>query len=306
MADHYARILGTEEDRINCPFFFKIGACRHGERCSRTHIRPNFSQTVVIPHFYTPPPAKPDANGVLQPVDDTEEFEDFYEEIMEELSKFGEVETLICLENLGDHMFGNVYVKFATEEEAEKCVQALRGRYYAGRLVLAEYSPVTSFGEARCRQFDEGHCARGGYCNFMHLRHVPRHLKKELHRLARKARHKRKYGDRSRSRSRDRPADRRKSRSRSPRKESGDSKKADSLTGRERDDDAARRARIASWQSSAAAAAAAGPASNANANASNIKEKTKDKDKDDAKGSERDRDRDRDHKSDRARSSPSK
>jgi splicing factor U2AF 35 kDa subunit len=58
--------------------------------------------------------------------------------------------------------FGNVYVKYATEEEGEKCINGLRGRYYGGRLILPEYSPVTSFGEARCRQFDEGHCGRGG------------------------------------------------------------------------------------------------------------------------------------------------
>jgi len=80
MADHLARIFGTEEDRINCPFFYKIGACRHGERCSRTHVRPQFSTTVLVPHFYTPPPAQPDANGAMQPVDDSETFEDFYEE----------------------------------------------------------------------------------------------------------------------------------------------------------------------------------------------------------------------------------
>ena len=34
-ATHLARIHGTEEDKVNCPFYFKIGACRHGDRCSR-------------------------------------------------------------------------------------------------------------------------------------------------------------------------------------------------------------------------------------------------------------------------------
>jgi hypothetical protein len=28
MAEHLASIFGTEKDRVNCPFFFKIGACR--------------------------------------------------------------------------------------------------------------------------------------------------------------------------------------------------------------------------------------------------------------------------------------
>ena len=30
------------------------------------------------------------------------------------------------------------------------------GRFYAGRMLSCEYSPVTDFREARCRQFDEG------------------------------------------------------------------------------------------------------------------------------------------------------
>jgi len=197
MADHLARIFGTEEDKVNCPFYYKIGACRHGERCSRTHMRPQFSQTILIPHMYAPPPPALD----VQPVDDTQHFEDFYEELLEELDKFGEIEQLHVVENLGDHMFGNVYVKFHSEEEAEKCCNALRGRYYAGRLVMPEYSPVTDFREARCRQFDEDHCNRGGYCNFMHLKHVPPNLKRVMEKAARRHRDRRHRRHSSRSRS---------------------------------------------------------------------------------------------------------
>src|ERR1700693_4375848 len=61
-AHHLSRILGTEEDKVNCPFFFKIGACRHGDRCSRTHLRPHFSQTIMIPHMYNPPVPIPSAS----------------------------------------------------------------------------------------------------------------------------------------------------------------------------------------------------------------------------------------------------
>jgi hypothetical protein len=38
--------------RVNCPFYFKIGACRHGDRCSRQHNKPAFSQTVLLQNFY--------------------------------------------------------------------------------------------------------------------------------------------------------------------------------------------------------------------------------------------------------------
>jgi len=198
MADKLSRIIGTEDDKVNCTFYYKIGACRHGDRCTRTHLRPIFSTTVLIPHMYLPPPPGPDG----QPVDDTQPFQDFYEEVAEEFMKFGDVEAVNVLENLGDHMFGNVYVKYREEEDAEKCLKTMSGRYYAGRLIMPEYSPVTDFREARCRQFEETQCARGGYCNFMHLKKVPRHLRKMLRK------------SRKRSRSRGRRA-RRSSRSRS-------------------------------------------------------------------------------------------
>ena len=54
-AEHLARIHGTEEDKVNCPFYFKIGACRHGDKCSRQHHRPPFSPTVLIQHMWQNP-----------------------------------------------------------------------------------------------------------------------------------------------------------------------------------------------------------------------------------------------------------
>lgn len=37
-------------------------------------------------------------------------------------------------------------------------MQGLNGRYYAGKVIAAEYSPVTDFKEAKCRQYREGAC----------------------------------------------------------------------------------------------------------------------------------------------------
>lgn len=34
--------------RVNCSFYFKIGACRHGDRCSRIHNKPTFSQVRIF------------------------------------------------------------------------------------------------------------------------------------------------------------------------------------------------------------------------------------------------------------------
>lgn len=42
--------------RVNCSFYFKIGACRHGDRCSRLHNKPTFSQVRVLEwHAFCPP-----------------------------------------------------------------------------------------------------------------------------------------------------------------------------------------------------------------------------------------------------------
>jgi hypothetical protein len=42
-------------DRVNCPFWNKIGACRHGERCSRIHQKPPNSRTTLIKNMYQNP-----------------------------------------------------------------------------------------------------------------------------------------------------------------------------------------------------------------------------------------------------------
>jgi splicing factor U2AF subunit len=187
MAERLARIFGTEEDKVNCPFYFKIGACRHGDKCTRLHNKPPSSQTLVIGHMYDNPPAGiAQAGGTKIPEDTMKElqrqFEDFYEDAFMELSKYGELEELIVCNNIGDHLIGNVYVKYTSEDAAEGCIKGLTGRYYAGKVIIPEYSPVTDFREARCRQYDEGECKRGGFCNFMHLKHVPRSFKRSLFR----------------------------------------------------------------------------------------------------------------------------
>ena len=45
-------------------------------------------------------------------VEAIEHFENFYEEVFMEMAKFGEMDELIVADNIGDHMIGNIYVKF--------------------------------------------------------------------------------------------------------------------------------------------------------------------------------------------------
>lgn len=263
MAEQNSRIFGTEEDKFHCPFYFKIGACRHGDRCSRSHIRPQWSQTILLPHIYVPPNV--DENG--RPLEDPQEhFEIFWEDLFDELSKYGYVEEINVVQNMGDHMFGNVYVRYAEEEDAEKAVQAINQRYYGGRQLTPEYSPVTDFREARCRLFDETTCNRGNYCNFMHLYKIPSALKKRVRsqrkRKASRSRSKSKSRssrrDRSRERSRGRERSRNRSRDRGDRKEKEKDRREDDRG--LRGSSAERRAKIAEWNKARAAAPSSVPA----------------------------------------------
>ncbi|XP_057490102.1 LOW QUALITY PROTEIN: splicing factor U2af small subunit B-like [Actinidia eriantha] len=197
MAEHLASIFGTEKDRVNCPFYFKIGACRHGNRCSRLHNRPTISPNLLLSNMYQlPDMITPGVDAQGHPIDPRkikDHFEDLYYDIFEEFGKFGEIENLNVCDNLADRMIGNVYVQFEEEDQAAVALQALQGRFYSGRPIIADFSPVTDFREATCHQFEENNCNRGGYCNFMHVKRIERDLRRKLFGRYR--------GSRSRSRS---------------------------------------------------------------------------------------------------------
>jgi len=219
MAEYLASIFGTEKDKVNCSFYFKIGACRHGERCSRLHNKPTFSQTLVLQNIYTNPQnTAQSADGshlVMSDMEAQEHYDEFFEEVFAELEdKFGEIEEMNVCDNLGDHLVGNVYIKFRYEEDAEKAVSELNNRWFNARPIHAELSPVTDFREACCRQYEMGECTRGGFCNFMHLKPISRELRKHLYGRSRRNKisssQKKPFKGRERSGSR--------SRSRSPRR----------------------------------------------------------------------------------------
>ncbi|KAJ0083861.1 hypothetical protein Patl1_30499 [Pistacia atlantica] len=182
---------------VNCPFYFKIGACRHGDRRLRLHTKPSISPTLLLSNMYQRPDMITpgiDANGnSIEPPQDSAalrdfwkhchtlrikvfqmKLQDFYEDLFEELSKYGDIDSLNVCDNVADHMVGNVYVQFREEEYAARALKNLTGRFYAGHPIIVDFSPVTDFCEATCRQYEENTCNRGGYCNFMHLKRIGR------------------------------------------------------------------------------------------------------------------------------------
>ena len=168
---------GTESDKVNCSFYYKIGACRHGDRCSRKHTRPNFSPTVVLFNIYANP--KKDALS-LKDEQLQQHFDMFYTDMFIEMSKYGYIDELVICDNICDHLVGDVFVKYRADEDAKKAQLSLDNRFYAARPIYAELSPVVSFRDALCKQHDDGLCARGKMCNFMHLKRPTLQLLKDL------------------------------------------------------------------------------------------------------------------------------
>ena len=76
-----------------------------------------------------------------------EYFEDYYVDIFTELMKYGDIEELYVCDNVCEHMLGNVYLKYVDEDSAERALKALTGRFYGGKPIVAEFSPVTDFRE---------------------------------------------------------------------------------------------------------------------------------------------------------------
>ncbi|KRY49902.1 Splicing factor U2AF 35 kDa subunit, partial [Trichinella britovi] len=139
-------------------------------------------------------------------------FDEFFEEIFDEVEdKYGEIEEMNVCDNIGEHMIGNVYIKFKREEDAERAVKDLNTRWFGGMPIYAELSPVTDFREACCRQYEMGDCGKGGFCNFMHLKPISRELRRRLYGRRKRAGFSSfdRFPERRRSRSRGRERDRR-------------------------------------------------------------------------------------------------
>ncbi len=69
-------------------------------------------------------------------------FKEFYQDVFVECQKFGEIVDLIVADNVGDHMVGNVYVRYAKESEAIYCLEKMKDSCYDNRQLKCEFSPV--------------------------------------------------------------------------------------------------------------------------------------------------------------------
>jgi len=128
MANYLASIFGTEQDKVssnlspqssrvrkavanktfkvNCSFYYKIGACRHGARCSRKHVKPSYSQTILLPNLYQNPAYDP--KNKMNPAQLQNHFDAFYEDFWCEMCKYGVIEEVVVCDNNNDRKFSSL------------------------------------------------------------------------------------------------------------------------------------------------------------------------------------------------------
>ncbi|XP_061590823.1 U2 small nuclear ribonucleoprotein auxiliary factor 35 kDa subunit-related protein 1 [Cololabis saira] len=168
---------GTERDIANCPFFLKTGACRFGDRCSRKHVYPTASPTLMVRAMFTTFGMEEvrrddyDIDACLEHSEEElqESFLDFYHDVLPEFKSVGRVVQFKVCCNHELHLRGNVYVQFETEEQCKEAFIKFNGRWYAGRQLHCEISPVTRWKNAICGLFDRQKCPKGKHCNFLHV-----------------------------------------------------------------------------------------------------------------------------------------
>ncbi|KAL7712261.1 U2 snRNP auxiliary factor [Entamoeba marina] len=154
-----------ESQQKVCMFYMKVGACRHGDNCNKSHNVPTSSQTLLFPHLWDPQP--------IQTPEQMREYEQFYANLFGLCSQYGRLLDCVVSENQCNHLYGNVLVKFSSESEAYQAMMALRGKRFHKSVMNPILSPVINFKEARCRQHDNSNCPRSRGCNFLHLLEIP-------------------------------------------------------------------------------------------------------------------------------------
>ncbi|XP_016530867.1 U2 small nuclear ribonucleoprotein auxiliary factor 35 kDa subunit-related protein 2 isoform X2 [Poecilia formosa] len=169
--------FGTERDVANCPFFLKTGACRFGDRCSRKHMYPTSSPTLLVRGMFKTFGMEEsrrddyDMDACLEHSEEEllESFLEFYHDVLPEFKSIGKVVQFKVCCNHEPHLRGNVYVQFDTEELCKEAFVKFNGRWYAGRQLQCEICPVTRWKNAICGLFDRQKCPKGKNCNFLHV-----------------------------------------------------------------------------------------------------------------------------------------
>lgn len=131
--EEFIRGVGPQPEELNtpidsnpskelCAFFAKTASCRFGVKCTRNHRRPGISRLVLIQNLFEHVRQEQQTNPTYR--NDLFEFDDanlqkmfveFFEDVLPELEKFGQITQFRVCRNQEAHLRGNVYVEFESE-----------------------------------------------------------------------------------------------------------------------------------------------------------------------------------------------
>uniref|UniRef100_A0A3Q3S2A5 C3H1-type domain-containing protein n=1 Tax=Mastacembelus armatus TaxID=205130 RepID=A0A3Q3S2A5_9TELE len=167
-----------ERDVANCPFFLKTGACRFGDRCSRKHVYPTVSPTLMVRGMFTTfgmEEARRDDYDIDACLEHSEEelhesFLEFYHDVLPEFKSVGKVvQFKVRGSNFELNLSSFVLLALSREEQCKAAFIKFNGRWYASRQLHCEICPVTRWKNAICGLFDRQKCPKGKHCNFLHV-----------------------------------------------------------------------------------------------------------------------------------------
>lgn len=153
-------LLGTTETNPSsaqeCQYFKKTSVCRFGDKCSRKHVKAKLSSILLIHNLFRTENflkghTLTTADEIIQNcLEVNREFNEFFDDICEELEKFGQMSNLLVCTNTEKHMIGNVYVEYGCAKSALAACYQLNGRFYGGQKLVIEFCHNLSWRTAIC------------------------------------------------------------------------------------------------------------------------------------------------------------
>ncbi|XP_001357071.4 U2 small nuclear ribonucleoprotein auxiliary factor 35 kDa subunit-related protein 2 isoform X1 [Drosophila pseudoobscura] len=184
--DHLLRLVETHPEERPCEFFTRTNSCRYGHSCTFNHRRPMLGRILLIRHFFShsllhdkkvhKEYASGDEGLEMTEHDLRSDYDEFFNDAVTELEKFGKIVNFRALRNTLEHLSGHVFVEYANEKCALRAFINLQGRYYASRRLNVEFSNLHTWRGAVCGLSLTRKCPKGNSCGYLHLFRNPNNL----------------------------------------------------------------------------------------------------------------------------------
>ncbi|XP_044315872.1 U2 small nuclear ribonucleoprotein auxiliary factor 35 kDa subunit-related protein 2 isoform X2 [Drosophila rhopaloa] len=158
--NHLLRVMETHPEERPCEFFTRTNCCRYGLTCTFNHRRPMLARILLIRHFFNHSMlqerrahaeyASAEEHLELTEQDLRSDYDEFFDDAVEELEKFGTIVNFRTVRNTLEHLRGNVFVEYTNERSALRAFTSLQGRFYASKRLSVEFSNLKTWRGAVC------------------------------------------------------------------------------------------------------------------------------------------------------------